>query len=93
MYFQVAQKITSVECLNAIKTFLINLKAISLPKPVGDNNLNEGEILPINVISTINNKTNVMSLVVSSVDALYYRLLPFLNKSKMYTFKEMDFKL
>ena len=25
IYFQVAQKITSVECLNAIKTFLINL--------------------------------------------------------------------
>ena len=60
------------------------------------NNEAEGELRthsPINVISTINNKTNVMSIVVSSVDALYYYLLPLLDNSKMYTFKEMDFKL
>lgn len=91
MYFQVAQKITSVECLNAIKTFLINLNCMKAP--YFKNNSNKGVILPINVLSTINTKTNVMSLVVSSVDSLYFFLLPLLDKSKMYTFKEMDFKL
>ena len=103
LYFQVAQKITSVDCLNAIKSFLINLKpsqsTLSMNCDSVKNNSNEwcnkdrSKILPINVVSTINNKTNVMSLVISSVDALYYYLLPLLNKSKMYTFKEMDFKL
>jgi hypothetical protein len=98
MYFQVAQKITSVECLNAIKTFLINLSPYgSMKAPYFNNNscpmLHKGVILPINVLSTINSKTNVMSLVVSSVDSLYFFLLPLLDKSKMYTFKEMDFKL
>jgi hypothetical protein len=85
MYFQVAQKITSVESLNAIKTFLINLKYPKGPK--------DSKILPLNIVSTINNKTNVMSLVISSVDALYYYILPLLDTSKMYTFKVMDFKL
>ena len=85
MYFQVAQKITSVESLNAIKTFLINLKYPKGPK--------NSKILPLNIVSTINNKTNVMSLVISSVDALYYYILPLLDTSKMYTFKIMDFKL
>ena len=85
MYFQVAQKITSVECLNAIKTFLINLNCMK--EPYWINNSNEGVISPINVLSTINSKTNVMSLVVSSVDALYYYLLPLLDKGKMYTLR------
>ena len=64
-----------------------------MKEPYWINNSNEGVISPINVLSTINSKTNVMSLVVSSVDALYYYLLPLLDNSKMYTFKEMDFKL
>lgn len=85
MYFQFAQKITSVESLNAIKTFLINLNYSKVPK--------DSKILPLNIVSTINNKTNVMSLVISSVDALYYYVLPLLDISKMYTFKLIDFKL
>ena len=99
MYFQVAQKITSLECINAIKTFLIKLNCMKEPFAFGQrlNNSNVakggGVISPINVLSTINSKTNVMSLVVSSVDALYYYLLPLLDKGKMYSFKEMDFKL
>ena len=92
LYFQVAQKITSVECLNAIKTFLINLKYMKASSRFLVNNPSlpiqkEGGILPINILSTINNKTNVMSLVVSSVDALYYYLLPLLDKGKMYTLR------
>jgi hypothetical protein len=59
MYFQVAPKITSVESLNAIKTFLINLKYPKGPK--------DSKILPLNIVSTINNKTNVTKLVISSV--------------------------
>ena len=43
--------------------------------------------MPLNVVSTINVRTNVVSLVVNSVDALYYYILPFLNTSKMYTLK------
>jgi hypothetical protein len=86
IYFQLAQKITSVESLNAIITFLTSLKSNAL---FGKNS----KILPLNVVSTINNKTNVVSLVISSVDALYYYILPLLDTCKMYTFKFMDFKL
>ena len=85
LYFQVAQKNTSLESWNAIITFLTRLKAIHLKK--------ESKILPLNVVSTINKKTEVVSLVVSSIDAIYYYLLPLLDTSKMYTYKIMDFKL
>lgn len=44
-------------------------------------------------MSTVNKKTNVVSLVVSSVDSLYYYVLPYLDSSKMYTRKAIDFKL
>jgi hypothetical protein len=84
IYFQLAQKITSVESLNAIINFLTTLKSNALKK---------SKILPLNVVSTINNKTNVVSLVISSVDALYYYILPLLDTCKMYTFKFMYFKL
>jgi len=77
LYLQVAQKNTSQESLNAIITFLTKLP---------NNALQNSKILPLNVISTINLKTNVVSLVVTSVDALYY-VLPFLDFSKMYTLK------
>ena len=76
LYLQVAQKNTSQESLNAIITFLTKLP---------NNALQNSKILPLNVISTINLKTNVVSLVVTSVDALYYYVLPFLDSSKMYT--------
>ena len=85
MYFQIAPKITSVESLNAIKTFLINLKYSKGPK--------DSKILPLNIVNTINNKTNIMSLVISSVAALYYYIFPLLDTSKMYTFKVLGFKL
>jgi hypothetical protein len=68
LYFQVAQKITSQECLNAIITFLTGLYNTNIPKGSG--------ILPVNVTSATNIRTNVVSLVISSVDALYYHLLP-----------------
>lgn len=84
MYFQVAQKNTSIECINGIIAFLTSLKS-HLPK--------DSKILPLNVVSTMNKNTNVVSLVVSSVDALYYYILPLLDNYKFYTFKEMDFKL
>lgn len=84
MYLQVAQKNTSIESLNAIIAFLTSLNS-TLPQ--------DSKILPLNVVSTINTKTNVVSLVVSSVDALYYYLLPLLDTSKMYTNKAIDFKL
>jgi len=84
MYLQVAQKNTSIECINGIIAFLTNLKS-NLPE--------HSKILPINVLSTINKTTNVVSLVVSSVDALYYYIFPLLDNYKFYTFKEMDFKL
>ena len=84
LYLQVAQKNTSQESLNAIITFLTKLP---------NNALQNSKILPLNVISTINLKTNVVSLVVTSVDALYYYVLPFLDSSKMYTRKAIDFKL
>jgi len=84
MYLQVAQKNTSLDCIYAIITFLKSLES---------NLLKNSKILPLNIVNTINKKTNVISLVVSSIDALYYYILPLLDNSKMYTFKEMDFKL
>lgn len=86
LYFQVAQKNTSQQCLNAIIAFLIGL---SSNKMVPTNS----KILPVNVTSTTNVKTDVVSLVVSSVDALYYYILPLLDSSKMYTHKTVNFKL
>ena len=84
LYLQVAQKNTSQESLNAIVTFLTSLSS---------SNLQKSKILPLNVVSTVNKKTNVVSLVVSSVDSLYYYVLPYLDSSKMYTRKAIDFKL
>lgn len=84
MYIQVAQKNTSLFCINAIIAFLNSL---------GSNLLKNSKILPINVLSTINKNTNVISIVVSNVDALFYYILPLLENSNMYTLKKMDFKL
>lgn len=44
-----------------------------------------------NVTLTSNKKTNVVSLVVSSVDSLYYYLLPLLQKGTLRTRKSVDF--
>lgn len=84
LYFQIAQKNTSQESLNAITTFLTGLP----------NNLaQDSKILPLNVISTTNVRTDVVSLVVNSVDSLYYYLLPLLDTCKMYSRKAIDFNL
>src|SRR5688500_9691512 len=72
------------ESLNAIVTFLTSLSS---------SKLQNNKILPLNVVSTVNKKTNVVSLVVSSVDSLYYYVLPYLDSSNMYTRKAIDFKL
>ncbi len=84
LYLQIAQKNTSQESLNAITTFLTRLS---------NSILQNSKILPLNVVSTVNVKTNVVSLVVNSVDSLYYCVLPYLNSSNMYTRKAIDFKL
>lgn len=84
MYLQVAQKNTSLDSINAIIAFWKSLES---------NLTKDSKILPLNVVSTINTKTNVISLVISSVDALYYYILPLLDNSNMYTGKVMDFKL
>lgn len=73
-----SQKNVSQECLNAIVTFLTRLSS---------SNLQNSKILPLNVVSTVNKRTNVVSLVVSSVDSLYYYVLPYLESTKMYTLK------
>lgn len=93
VYFQVAQKNTSQESLNAITTFLTRLSSPLLVKEETSNTLQYSKILPLNVVCTTNKKTDVISLVVSSVDSLFYYLLPFLDSSKMYTRKAIDFKL
>ena len=85
LYFQVAQKITSHDCLDAIKTFLTGLYNSEIPK--------NSDILPVNVTSATNIRTNVVSIVISNVDALYYHILPWLDSSKFYSRKHVDFKL
>lgn len=57
------------------------------------NTTQNNKIPPLNVVSTTNVKTNVVTLSVNSVDSLYYYILPFLNESKMYTRKAIDYKL
>lgn len=84
MYFQIAQKNTNQESLNAITIFLTGLS---------NDDLKNSKILPMNVVSTVNTRTNVVSLVVSSVDSLYYYFLPLLDSSEMYTRKAVDFRL
>ena len=53
----------------------------------------DSDILPVNVTSATNIKTNVVSIVVSSIDALYYHVLPWLDSSNMFSRKSVDFKL
>lgn len=48
------------------------------------------KILPLHVTNTINAKTNVVSLVVSNTDSLYYYMLPLLDNSNMYTLNEFS---
>lgn len=84
LYLQIVQKNTSQESLNSIIIFLTRLS---------NNVLRDSKISPLNVVSTTNVKTNVVSLVVNSVDSLYYYVLPFLHTSKMYSRKFIDFKL
>lgn len=85
LYFQVAQKFTSQDSLNAITTFLMGLSNFEIPK--------DSKISPINVTSAVNIRTNVVSIVISSTDALYYYILPWLDSSKFYSRKNVDFKL
>jgi hypothetical protein len=85
LYFQVAQKITSQDSLDRIITFLAGLTNSEIP--------NDSKILPVNVTSVTNIRTNVVSIVVSSVDALYYYILPWLDSSNFYSRKFEDFKL
>lgn len=88
LYLQVAQKNTSQECLNAITNYLISLSNNTKYFHTQNN-----KILPLNVTSTTNVRTNVVSLVVSNIDALYYYILPLLDESKFYSRKAIDFKL
>ncbi|KAG0122699.1 hypothetical protein HOY82DRAFT_641443 [Tuber indicum] len=68
MYLQVAQKNSSIDSLNAIIAFLTSLKS-NLPE--------DRKILPLNVLSTINKKTNVVSLVVTLILKIHgYYYLP-----------------
>ena len=88
LYLQVAQKNTSQECLNAITNYLISLSNNTKYFHTQNN-----KILPVNVTSTTNARTNVVSLVVANADALYYYILPLLDESKFYSRKVIDFKL
>ena len=86
LYFQVAQKNTSQECLNGIINYLHDLASnTKLPT--------NSKISSLHITSTINTKTNVVSIVISSIDSLYYYLLPLLDNSNMYSRKRIDFKL
>lgn len=88
LYFQVAQKNTSQECLNGITKFLLDLS-----NNATIHNDPNNKILPINITNTINVRTNVVSLAIANVDALYYYLLPYLDSSKFYSRKAIDLKL
>ena len=57
LYFQVAQKNTSLECLNAITNFLLDIS-----RNINIQNDFDNKILLINITNTTNVKTNVVSL-------------------------------
>ena len=88
LYFQVTQKNTSQECLNAIINYLIDLS--NNTKYFHTQN---SKILPLKVTNTTNIRTNVVSLVVANIDALYYYILPLLDEYKFYSRKALDLKL
>ena len=81
-YFQIAQKNTSQGTLDAIKNYIVTLpKAESV------------KVSPPNLTSATNKRTGVVSLVVLSIDSLYYYILPLFETSRMYSRKAIDFKL
>lgn len=88
LYLQVAQKNTSLDCLNGITKFLLDLSSNAAIHKDPYN-----KILPLNVTNTINIRTNVVSLAITNTDALYYYLLPYLDSSKFYSRKAIDLKL
>jgi hypothetical protein len=83
-YFQIAQKNSSKSTLNAIKSFIEGLPNF---------NVQTIKLLPPSITSATNKSTNVISLVVNSIDSLYYYILPMLDASKLYSRKAIDFKL
>jgi hypothetical protein len=84
LYLQVAQKNTSEPSLDLIVTFF---------KSLNTNLILSGKPLGLNVTTVINKKTNVISLGIHSIDALYYYVLPFLDNNTMYAHKQISFKL
>lgn len=86
LYLQVAQKDTSKDVLNAIVKFFTSL-------PASEELAKDSKILPLNVLSSNNKRTNVISLVISSIDSLYYYILPYIDSCTMYTRKSVDYQL
>lgn len=90
-YLQIAQKNTNEQTLNAIKTGGNSHRYISTNyRCKASDTIN---ISSPNVTSSINKKTNVISLVINNIDSLYYYILPKLEESEMYSRKSIDFKL
>lgn len=57
---------------------------LNLPSNATIYNDPNNKILPINITNTINIRTNVVTLAIANIDALYYYLLPYLDSSKFY---------
>lgn len=83
-YFQISQKNSSLSLINALKVFIS-----SLPNTTSS-------LIPLSpprVNTSINQKSNVLSLTVNNIDSLYYFLLPFFDQSSFFSRKYLDFKL
>jgi hypothetical protein len=84
--------------LDALKSYFstlpINIYPLSskLEYKSGDKSNNLDITIP-RVTKVINKKTGVISLVINSIDSLYFYLLPLLDNNKMYSRKFIDFKL
>jgi hypothetical protein len=83
-YFQISQKNSSLSLINALKVFIS-----SLP----NTNYSLIPLSPPRVNTSINQKSNVISLTVNNIDSLYYFLLPFFDQSSFLSRKFLDFKL
>lgn len=80
-YYQLAQLEDSIKLLENIKSFINKLYI----KNIGINK---------NIVTIVKNKkTNVLSLTIQDIDALFFIILPIFRKNSMYSKKAIDFKL
>lgn len=81
-YFQIAQHKKNLFVLKAIESFIRGLPK-ELPTTLGDQ--------AYNIHYALNQKTNVYSLSIVSIDTLYSYIVPYFQSMPFFTRKALDF--